>query len=274
MATRDSISRLYGGQYEVTYKNGNHRYYIGNDVIPSVTTIMGKVLAKPDLMLWPMNLALKYLEERLPTITPEDLKMARTAHVRSRDSGANTGTAVHHLVEQRLTTPWGEKLPVDFSVLPTEVGVAYTAFETWYKQYRPRVIACEQVVFSPSLYYVGTYDAILEIDGKVCLCDIKTTNASASAIRGIYPEHFVQMGAYYYAYEEQRKADAARGHKTKLGVPIDDLMVISVKKNGRIDTLSASELGVSLDDLAEVWRSIMTIHDQMRKLKEKIGGAL
>lgn len=267
MATRDIVTSLYNGTVTVTYRNGNHRYYVNDVSVPSVTTIMSRVIAKPDLMLWPLNLAISYLEEKLPNITSEDLQMARTAHVRKRDHGTNTGTAVHHLVERRLEVgPKGyAAIPED---LPTDVRVAAYAFETWYRAQTPQVIGIEQIVYSPSLNFVGTYDSILEIDGKVYLCDVKTTNASSHAPLGIYPENFIQLSAYYAAYEEQRKAE---GVKTKL-VPIDDLMVISVKKNGAVDTMTASSIGLTLKQGVKIWKAVMGLHAGMVRLKTSVGG--
>lgn len=272
MATGDSFSTLYGSKYGVEYKDSNHRYYVDGKQVQSVTTILTQAIAKPDLLLWPLNLALKHLSEKLPNIiTKEDIDFARQEHVRKREQGAKTGTAVHALVEKRLQHSL--RKDVDIDNLPADVIMAYLAFENWYKQERPNVVSVEQVVYSPTLRYVGTYDSILEINGKVCLCDLKTSNPSRPAPKGIYAEHFVQLGAYYCAYEEQRQFEIENGG-TKLR-EVEDLVVISAKKNGVLDTLALSELGLMVPkDAAEIWWKTLAAYRHLTDLKKRIAGGI
>jgi hypothetical protein len=266
MAVGDSTSQLYNEECKVVFRDGNHRYYVNGELTPSVTTIMGQVLAKPELMLWPLNLAIKHLQEKLPNITTADLEAARQAHVQKREKGSTTGTAVHYIVEKRLNTPYGQF--IDIEDLPQEVALAALAFETWYRTIQPGVVATEQVVYSKQHKYVGTYDSILRMDGKNYLCDLKTTNAAKAAPKGIYAEHYIQLGAYYEAYEEQRQYE---GEDTKL-VKIDDLMVISAKKDGTVDTQTISSLGLTPSDAAAMWRSVHHLYVQLAYLKKKIQG--
>lgn len=269
MATTDSTSLLYNQTETVIYKDSVHRYYVDKRQVPSVTTVLSAVIAKPDLMLWPLNLALKQLEEILAdgrSITLSDLTASRSAHIKKREHGADTGTAVHAIVEKRLNTPYNLKL--DISDVPLEVGLASLAFEAWALQHQPKVIGTEQVVYSKKLKYAGTYDAILRMDNKTYLVDLKTTNASKSALHGVYPEHFIQLGAYYLAYEEQRKAE---GSKTKLQ-PIDDLMVISAKKDGVVDIVKLSDLGHTPAQMATAWKAVLTIYIRLKSLKKELTG--
>lgn len=268
MATGDSTTLLYNQEHEVVFKDKTHRYYVDGTAVPSVTTILSQVIAKPDLMLWPMNLALKQLEAKLPDITKKDLDTARFAHVQRRDRGSDTGTAVHFLVEKRLNIPINQGL-VDLSNVPQEVALPVMAFESWQRVTKPKVVATEKVVYSPKLVgYAGTYDSILEIDGKTYLCDLKTSNPSKSAPKGAYAEHFIQLGAYYYAYEEQRQYELSKG-KTKL-VAIDDLMVISAKKNGVIDTVTASSLDLTLKQASDAWGNTYKLYNTLHHLKKQI----
>src|SRR5216117_743446 len=242
MATNDIETTIYNGLHNVKFRSGNHRYYIDGKPKPGVTTIMGKVLAKPNLMLWPLNMAMKHLESKVPTITAQDLADAREAHVKRRDKGADTGTIVHRLVEESLLKyGTGEAIVWEPDA---EVTAAFDGFLKWQSTVKPRAVAVEQVVYSDLHGFAGTFDSILEIDGKVYLADLKTTNASRSAPKGVYAEYFIQLGAYYYAYEEQRQYELAHGG-TNL-VEIDDLLVISCKKDGRVNTMAASELQLTL----------------------------
>lgn len=268
MANADSETTIYNGLHNVKFRNGNHRYYIDGKPQSGVTTIMSKILAKPDLMLWPLNTAMKYLETQLPDITAATLLEARKAHVKLRDAGADTGTIVHGLVEEYFITAGANQTitwqPND------EVTAAYTGFLAWSANVKPTALAVEQVVYSHLYKFAGTFDSILEINGKVYLVDLKTTKASQSAPKGIYAENFIQLGAYYYAYEEQRQYELAHGG-TNL-VVIDDLMILSCKKNGVVDTLAASELGLSLVKCMKLWESTLFLYQGLSDIKQKLGG--
>lgn len=268
MATTDTETTLYNDLHTVKFKNGSHRYYVDGSPRPGVTTIMGKVLAKPDLMLWPLNMALKYLTMRLPTITAADLEEARLAHIRRRDKGADTGTLVHSHTENFLrgNPPTNEEI----MQMDDEVQLAFGGFMDWVIQHEPTALAVEQLVYSHLHKFAGTFDSILKIADKVYLCDLKTTNASQKAPRGIYAEYFIQLGAYYYAYEEQRQYELAHGGSEL--VAIDDMMVISCKKNGKVDTLTASDLGLTLADCMKMWECTLFLHNDLSRLKAKLGG--
>lgn len=270
MANTDIDTTIYNGLHNVKFRNGNHRYYIDGAPKPGVTTIMGKVLAKPDLMLWPLNMAMKHLEPKVPTITAQDLADAREAHIKRRDAGADTGTMVHSLVETFLDLQKDHLTMHDISADNPEVTAAMGGFERWHATAKPKTIAIEQIVYSDLFEFAGTFDSILEIDGKVYLCDLKTTNASRSAPKGVYAEYFIQLGAYYYAYEEQRQYELAHGG-TDL-VKIDDLLVLSCKKDGRVDTQSASELGLTLEICMKLWENTFFLYRGLSDIKQKIGG--
>lgn len=263
MANQDSTSTIYNGLHTVKFSNGNHRYYVDDELKPGVTTIMGKIIAKPELMLWPLNMAMRYLEPKIPTITAQDLADAQKAHVKRRDAGADTGTIVHKIVEDVL-------LGKDTSTTDQshEVNLAVNAFRNWKTAKCPKTVAVEQVVYSHLHKFAGTFDSILEIDGKVYLCDLKTTNASRTAPKGVYAENFIQLGAYYYAYEEQRHYEMAHGG-TNL-VKIDDLLVISCRKDGKVDTLSASDLGLNLKTCMKMWESTLFLHNSLLGVKKKL----
>lgn len=275
MGNQDTQTTLYNGLHSVTFKNGTHRYYVDGSTKQGVTTIMGKVLAKPGLMLWPLNEAMKYIrknsEQRVASlylyVTEEVLKKAEQAHITKRDKGADTGTIVHELVERYLS---GESItPVDTGG-SLEVAAALVGFIKWHRTSKPKTIAVEQIVYSHARDYAGTFDSILEINGKVYLCDLKTTNASRDAPQGVYADYFIQLGAYLYAYEEQRQYELAHGG-TKL-VQIDDLMIISCKKDGKVDTLTASQVGIKPETAMKMWSNTLFLHNSLLGVKNKIMG--
>lgn len=267
MANQDSITTLYNGQHTATFKNNSHRYYVDGKLKPGVTTILGKIIAKPELMLWPLNMAMGYLETRLPTITLEDLAEARNAHVRKRDGAADVGTEVHGAAEDYLRNP---ETQFPYGNYSDEAQPPIARFIEWCQEKQVKTIAVEQVVYSQFKDFAGTFDSILEIEGRVYLCDLKTSNASRGAPKGIYSEYFIQLGGYYYAYEEQRLYEIEHGGTNLRS--IDDLMVISCKKDGsNVDTLTASDVGLNLNDAMHLWTSTLLLHTRLKEIKGKLG---
>lgn len=280
MASQDIQTTLYNGKHTVTFSAGNHRYVIDGKPCEGVTTIMSKVLAKPGLMLWPLNMALTHLRENSTKgITEELLQEAAQAHIKKRDKGASTGSVVHAVAERFLLDPatpaykhmLAMGIDSDSPLYSDEALLALHSFEGWHGRVKPKTIAVEQVVYSSSLQYAGTFDSILQIDGKNYLCDLKTTNASKDAPAGIYPENFIQLAAYYHAYQEQRNFELFENGKSEL-VPIRDVMVISCKKDGQLDTLTGSEAGLSVADLTSLWISVLVLYDKLTFTKNKILG--
>ena len=189
---------LYNGKYHIVFNpfNNRKRYSVDGDVKPGTTTVIGQVIAKPGLMLWPLNTAMTYLKKKCPNITEEDLTYAANIHNDRKNKGADTGTIVHDLTEAML-------LGREFNVAEYsgEVKRALKGFETWLLQSGATVESVEGLVYSAELDYAGTYDHIMTIDGKTYMTDLKTTNASDSAPEGVYAEYFVQLGSYAIAYE-------------------------------------------------------------------------
>lgn len=275
MATQDISTAIYGGDHTVVFKHKSHRYRIDGDPKQGVTTIINKVLAKPDLMLWPLNMAMKHIREwvdKNELFDARDLEElldeAAKAHTKRRDDGANTGTIVHELVERLLADPTllTEDIGKD---QPPEVQKAVRGFQEWHKTAKPTTIAVEQVVYSPTMDYAGTFDSVLRLDGRNYLCDLKTTNLSREAPQGVYAEYFVQLGAYLAAYNEQREYENEKYGKTEL-VSIHDLLILSCKKNGRVDVVRASDLGLEPEDCIDLWRHTHALFKTITNVKTKL----
>lgn len=151
-----------------------------------------------------------------------------------------------------------------------EADKAYKAFVKWYDNVKPQVVNVEEVIYSHTFKYAGTYDCMLQIGDQVVLCDLKTTNSSRKAPEGVYAEYFIQLGAYAAAHEEQRLYEESHGG-TKLR-KIDDLMVISAKKNGQMHTKTASELGLSLTDCMEMFKKVYNLWSFLNYTTNELGG--
>lgn len=269
MASEIIERALYNGEYNLVHNPNARgrapRYLVnGVDRPKGVTTILGQTLSK-DLMAWAVACAMECLEEKIPVITKADLEDASKEYERRRDAGAGTGSEAHALVENYLKGI--EQSPEEVS---KEAKNAYEAFVRWFEETEPEVLNVEEVVFSPQYKYAGTYDCMLKIDGKVYLCDLKTTNASRKAPNGVYAEYFLQLGAYAGAHEEQRVFEKNNGG-TKL-LPIDGLLVISAKKNGKLDLVSNEDLGLTVAGCCEEFKKVVDIHNFLVTNTKLLGG--
>lgn len=284
MSSNNLTINLYGGKYTGAFTAGNHRYKINNAYKKGVTTILGASLAKPGLALWPLNEALKSLgaiwDEQthqwyssMPgglIITDDDINKAAKAHTVRRDKGADTGSEAHSAVETFLK---GNDIN---QLLSPEASKAYEGFKAWYNGLVDRSpIGVERVVYSEKYDYCGTYDSLLRINGKVYLCDLKTSNPSRTAPEGVYPEAFIQLGAYLQAYNEEREylKDVMSAEQLEANYPlVDDVMVISCKKDGRVHTKTGFEVGLSMSSATNLWLGVHTVYNGMETLKAQLGG--
>lgn len=265
---------MYGGKYKLIHNpnaRGSAPRYIVEDLESKelskpkgVTTIMGQTLAK-DLMGWALDCMEGYLKDKLPVVTEQDLKDAKGEAGRRRDSGAGTGTEAHALVEHYL-----KGVDVDLSDTSTEAQNAYEAFVKWFEAHDVTILNVEEVIYSETYKFAGTYDCMLKVDGKTYLCDLKTTNPSRKAPKGVYAENFAQLGAYASAHEEQRLFEEAMGG-TNL-VPIEDLMVISAKKNGKLDIVTASDVGLDVQECGDLFNSVVKLYRFNTNTTQRLGG--
>ena len=162
--------------------------------IPGVTTVIGRFKESGALIRWAYNRGRE----------GEEL-------YESRDKAATAGTAAHELCERHIQgdvlVAGGEptSLAREVANVPDEmwplVWSSFQAYLAWERQTKLELIDTERSLVS-ELGYGGTYDAIGEIDGKLCLLDWKTSNA-------VYGDHIYQLGAYKALYEEHhnRKID-------------------------------------------------------------------
>ena len=162
--------------------------------IPGVTTVIGRFKESGALIRWAYNRG-KEGEELYE----------------SRDKAAEAGTAAHELCERHIkgdiliengqpTDQAREVANVPVEMFPL-VWSSFQAYLAWERQTKLEIIDTERSLISAH-GYGGTYDAIGEIDGKLCMLDWKTSNA-------VYGDHIYQLGAYKALYEEHhdRKID-------------------------------------------------------------------
>ncbi len=208
----------------------NHNYYAdseGTKKYTGITTILG-VLAKPALIQWAANEAVKYilaadLEDVGADGTPEFSRSAlesaceeaRTAHTKKKDKAAEHGTDAHALVEKwiLMCIELADGKPMIGSYHDTIAPFAKWAFENV-----DHFLFAERRMSDGKLFVAGTADfACVTKDGKKLMGDFKTS----SGIYGI--DYWLQVAAYRVLAESEGDE------------PYDGSVIVRLGKKGPAD---------------------------------------
>ncbi|RTL04824.1 hypothetical protein EKK58_09370 [Candidatus Dependentiae bacterium] len=150
----------------------------------------------------------------------------------------------------------------EFEADTIKAKAAFERFANWWSKVRPELLGAEDLVYSKKYKVSGTFDALLKIDNKTVLCDWKTSNASlsisANAPNGVYYDYFIQSAIYTLAWQEM-------GNGT-----IDDIGIISCRKDGEFDVVFASDLGFTVDELVEYAKMVIGCHEHRIKLRSAL----
>jgi hypothetical protein len=162
--------------------------------VPSVTTVLDAVLAKPALTRWANGLGLQ-------GIRLEDY-MSRTADI---------GTAAHELCIAHLA---GREPKLDPALSPEQVASAQRLYRRFHDEFLSRhdlqPVLLEEHMVSEELCYGGTLDVLGFLDGDLAVVDFKTG-------KGIYDEHFHQTAAYVHLAHENGYQAVERSCIVRLG---------------------------------------------------------
>lgn len=165
---------------------GDRLYSVKGTDFPSVTSIIRYGVAKPRLVTWTAD---KIIDQAIRSRQIlADLSSDRKAKTlltklteKDRNAAADRGTAIH---EQAENFALGKAVDIT-----PEIEGYVKAFEDFCYDFKPEFLHTEALVVSRKYEYAGTLDAIVVIDGKVYVLDIKTGNY-------IWPEVALQLSAY------------------------------------------------------------------------------
>jgi hypothetical protein len=216
-----------------------------------------------------------------PTEALPRIYSASKAWQRKKKTGADIGSLVHDAIEHHIhgqefsldTTQY--KLGQEFGSPEAEAEwdakaadeiamaeLALNQFVIWWFKIKPELVGAEQLVYSKTYDFCGTYDCLVVIDGKTILGDYKTSNAStskeAAAPEGVYYSYMIQLGFYALAHEEMG------------GIPIDDLVAISCRKDGGFSEIYASDLGLTVEDCKGWAKSVINCYTLATKTKKAL----
>jgi PD-(D/E)XK nuclease superfamily len=223
--------------------DGEQRFYEveGIGKFPSVTTVLG-VIDKPALIGWAKKQVALAIQPILQDIfnhkiKPEELdvdaiiKMAKQKPKSVMEEAGDIGTQVHHHLEEivklKIKNPkmkW-EGIKVLRNVpenTDERVLKCVNAFFKWVEENHFIPVESELMIYSKSIGYAGTLDAVGFVNGVLSVIDFKSSKA-------FYPEMGIQLSAYRHAYAEMRDVKKVSGMLVlRLGKEDGDFEVIKV----------------------------------------------
>lgn len=119
-----------------------------------------------------------------------------------KQAAADKGSKVHHAISDLIQ---GKTVQIDSgykdssgeeSELKLEEYEAIMSFVKWCEAVKPKFLENEFAVFNDEYNYAGTVDLTCEIDGKVYILDLKTSQY-------IWPSHRLQISAYKHCSEKE-----------------------------------------------------------------------
>ena len=206
----------------------NHKYFAdaeGTKPYTGITTILN-VIAKPNLIQWAANEAVKYVRESLKVVDvvegelrfgyefiEKTLEEARTAHARKKEKAGTHGTDAHALVETYV------KLSIEAHggkpALTAPESIA--KFQEWAIANVDQFLFSERRLSNKDLFVAGTADFAYVKDGKRYMADFKTS----SGVYGI--DYFLQCAAYRFLAESEGDE------------PYDGTTIVRLGKDGSFD---------------------------------------
>lgn len=185
------------------------RYYeVEGKQLPSVTTILGKMLVKEALVPWAAKEVATSFENQLAqqyynpvlciyeipeTELPDIIKIAKGSYRAKSTEAMAKGTIVHDIIEQYVKSDC--QLSPDTIDCPV-AKQGLQQFIQWGDDNEIEILEIEQQVSYKDLY-AGRYDMLARVNGTLTLVDFKTST-------GIYePEMPLQLHAYASCLDKQ-----------------------------------------------------------------------
>ena len=128
---------------------------------------------------------------------------------------ADEGTQVHNAIEAFLEgkeIKWMDDK--GHAIYNLDVWRMILRFSDFWKTHKPKLIASELHLFSDELQVAGTMDLVVELNDKLWLLDIKTSNS-------LHTSHNLQLSAYAKAWNETHNE------------PVDETGIIWLKSSTR-----------------------------------------
>lgn len=189
-----------------TFNKEKHYYELDGKRLYGITNVLG-VIAKPALIQWAANEAVKYMEENFPSIDTlmkdahalkDVFAKAKSAHRRKKEDAATKGHNIHEEVENLIK----EAIKKNGGIIAIEKSEnpQIQKFLEWATGIK--FLASEKKMYSETHWIAGTVDMVFEKDGKTYIGDVKTYS-------GIYDRTpFFQCAGYALMLQEMEDLDA------------------------------------------------------------------
>lgn len=172
---------------------------------------------------------------------------------RFMDEVSALGTAIHSYIEHDL-----KGIPFPDGNVTEKMLSAISAWHDFRDKNKIELIASEKIVFSPKWRIAGTTDAVIKLNGKMYVADIKTG--------GIYPSAYTQLAIYKACLMQEPKSKRIKG------IEDADLLVLGVHRDKSIveclDLSSYHKGKITIEDELKVFHSLRYIWF-MRNIKSK-----
>lgn len=244
-------------KYEFNKKR--HLHLLDGKALTGCTTILS-VVAKPALIQWAANEAIKYVGVNLKIekdgemwrINPDNftdvLEEARTAHCKRKEKAGEWGTKTHEkiseLIENAIRISGGE---IKDFVKSEEKPIQN--FIDWAVENKVKFLETEKNIYSERLWIGGIVDFVCEIDGKVWIGDIKTSGS------GIYVEHFWQCAGYDLMLKDMGLYPEVAGY-----------LILNLKESGEI----LEKRSISNGDNTKAFLACLEIYRVKEKIKNQV----
>jgi hypothetical protein len=211
---------LYNGACKLEFDTGKHIYLINGQRAVGVTTVTGLIDKSGVLMGWVAKGISEHLKTRLrPGVALDEVEIKSLAedvkkiHRQRSKSAADLGTMAHEWAEKYVKSKLGLcDLPA-ILVNPTLQNCA-KAFLSWEAGHGVKWVSAERKVASLKHNFAGTQDfsAVISLCGQKCCGEEKATDVLIcgdwKTSNNIYPEYFIQTGAYWGACAEEDGLEA------------------------------------------------------------------
>jgi len=208
MPTQKETHSLYGGEVKIDFFPTSHRYKLagGRTYLISATACTGVIDKSRFLIPWAVNLAGTFLRQFIENaqntqFTAEELlpviEEALKQHTVKKEEAGSVGDLIHAWAESFAKSQIeGSPMPDISEDLDERVINGINAFLDWYNCHKVKFLHAEKVLYSKKHGFVGTADAVAEVDGRKLLLDYKSG-------KGLYNEFYYQVAGYRLAYEEE-----------------------------------------------------------------------
>lgn len=216
------------------YKFNKARHFHSLDDIPlhGTTTVLG-IIAKPQLITWAVKMAVSNIKENWkPNIrySAKEIKSilegGSTKHHRVKTSAGDIGTNVHEAISKWIKKGCPTEMATKvFCGSDEQVTSMFLKFKGWALENKVEFLLTEKNVYSEKHWFGGIVDFTCILNGRRFVGDIKTGS-------GIYPEHWLQCGAYDMALNEMT------------GFEAEGYVIVNIKKDATMQIQQTTQTSI------------------------------